>query len=327
MSMKLMVRVLEEAELTRPQQAILLAMAENANDDGSSCRPSVDLIAWKAGYKPRNVIDIMRDLRHMGVLEVVREATQRRATEYHIHVDKAPRKQTFQEWQAANGRHVKSVRRGAISRDTKLNQGCNSTSLGVQSRVKETRENAPEPVNNPVTPPTGALTIVTNDPKPAPQNGPAQKIMAAFCEALGIERLANYDKAGGQAKLLVKAGVTPEEMPQIVEWLSGQAWLKDGFDLGTVVNQIDKWQAYKRTRNGGSIGLPVWVTLLPGERVERVGDGAWDLIDGTGRVRQIRPEFCGVIRDERKHRTIEGQREFSRLVQEAQQHQQQRSVS
>lgn len=157
MSMKLMVRVLEECELTRPQQAVLLSMAENANDDGSNCRPSVDLIAWKAGYKPRNVVDIMRELRHMGVLEVVREATQRRATEYRIHLNKAPRKQSFEDWQSANGRHAGSVRRGAISRVAKNDEGCNLTSsevqshvLEVQSHVETARENAPEPVTEPV---------------------------------------------------------------------------------------------------------------------------------------------------------------------------------
>ncbi len=97
-----MVRILEEADLTRPQQAVLVAMAGNANDDGTRCYPSVDLIAWKAGYKPRNVVDIMRELRAMRVLEIVSGATPRRPTEYIIRVDNAPRKQTFGEWQKAN---------------------------------------------------------------------------------------------------------------------------------------------------------------------------------------------------------------------------------
>lgn len=108
MSMELMVRVLKEAELSRPQQAVLVAMAENAWDDGTHCFPSVDLIAWKAGYKPRNVVDIIRQLKTMNILEEVEPAKGRRATKYVIHLDKAPRKQSFEEWQEASGRHNKT---------------------------------------------------------------------------------------------------------------------------------------------------------------------------------------------------------------------------
>lgn len=173
MSMKLMVRVLEEADVTRPQQAVLLAMAENAWDDGSHCYPSVDLIAWKAGYKPRNVVDIIRQLKDMNVLEEVNGSTRRRGTEYLIRLDNAPRKPTFAEWQADNGRHNKTYskqaqpeanapvpfNRGAISRAGINGEGCNLTSSGVQSRVNgvqshviNTRETAPRTVSEPSEP-------------------------------------------------------------------------------------------------------------------------------------------------------------------------------
>lgn len=171
MSMKLMVRVMEEADLPRPQQAVLLSMAENANDDGSRCFPSVDLIAWKAGYKPRAVVDIMRELRKAGIIEIVREASATRPTEYHIHLEKAPKKTPFDEWRKRHGRHAGGVRRGADSREVQSDEGCNPASSGVQSHVSGvqshvsgTRENAPDPVREPAIQPV--REPVTNTPSP-----------------------------------------------------------------------------------------------------------------------------------------------------------------
>lgn len=167
-----MVRILEEIDVTRPQQLVLLSMAENARDDGTKCFPSVDLIAWKAGYKPRAVIDIMREMRKVGILEVVAEHRAQRATEYRIHLDNAPQKPTFDEWQAAHGRYkergpyaAREPRETAPlpeneTRETapvQSDEGCSFTSPGVQSHVRgvqsdvfQTRENAPEPVIEPV---------------------------------------------------------------------------------------------------------------------------------------------------------------------------------
>ncbi len=166
-----MVRVMEEIVVSRPQQAVLMAMAEHANDDGSRCFPSVDLIAWKAGYKPRNVADIIRELRKAGVIEEVAPATGTRPTEYALHLDRAPKKLTFEEWQKLNGRHRERYvgvqndeSRGAISRESGVQsheEGCILTGLGVQndeigvqSHEKTTRENAPRTVSRTVIEPS-----------------------------------------------------------------------------------------------------------------------------------------------------------------------------
>lgn len=191
MSMKLMVRVLEEADLSRPQQSILLAMAESANDDGTRCFPSIDKIAWRAGYKPRNVVDIVRDLRALGVLEVVAESTAQRPTEYAIHLDKCPKKMTFEAWQEANGRHVERAKRPSISTSdctplarenapVQSDEGCNLTTRGVHSHgsgvqsqritPELARENAPDPVLDPVQDPVqGPSPFEGNDEKPKPK--------------------------------------------------------------------------------------------------------------------------------------------------------------
>lgn len=79
---------------------------------------------------------------------------------------------------------------------------------------------------------------------------PVTAILEAYCAAVGVERLTNYGKAGAQAKKLVEAGFTPEDIPSMVAWIRGQSWLKGGFDLGTLLNQADKWRATQTKPKG-----------------------------------------------------------------------------
>jgi hypothetical protein len=86
------------------------------------------------------------------------------------------------------------------------------------------------------------------DPPPAggavlPDRGAAQQIVKAFCTAVGIERPVSYGKAAGQARQLAAAGITAEQIPDIVAWLREQDWVGGAIDLGLIVNQADKWQA------------------------------------------------------------------------------------
>src|SRR4051812_12396379 len=94
-------RVYREFGGTRSEQNVLLAYAESADDDGTNCRPSVARIAYMTDYEVRNVKRITKKLRQRNVLQVVREASGRRPTEYEIHLEKAPKKQTFEEWKEA----------------------------------------------------------------------------------------------------------------------------------------------------------------------------------------------------------------------------------
>lgn len=130
-----MVRVMQEVEVTRPQQIILLAMAEHANDDGTRCYPSIDRIAWKTGYKVRAVEDILRGLRQEKIIEMVAPAAAQKPTEYRICLDKAKQKMPFSAWRFKHGKH-RNKERGAEN-------------APVQSRVKSARETAPEPSTEP----------------------------------------------------------------------------------------------------------------------------------------------------------------------------------
>jgi hypothetical protein len=112
--MKLVVRIMHEVDLPRGKQLVLMGMAENANDDGTGSRPSVDLVAWKAGYMPRRAIAIMRELEQDGIIVKAREAAQHRAAEWDIHVERAPQKVPFEEWRKAHGRYAARPARDAI---------------------------------------------------------------------------------------------------------------------------------------------------------------------------------------------------------------------
>ena len=99
MSIKLMTRVYERT-CSHSEQAVLLAMADHADDDGCHCFPSIGRIAWKTGYSERNVSRIVSALRSVGALVLVKEATRHRPNEYRIVLEALPDKPAFEPKQA-----------------------------------------------------------------------------------------------------------------------------------------------------------------------------------------------------------------------------------
>lgn len=78
-----------------------------------------------------------------------------------------------------------------------------------------------------------------------PRNGDAQTLVAVLYEdVLGIGKPTNYKQAVGQASQLAKAGVTPDELREIAEWLIADPfWSQKGVNMGTVLSQRDKYRA------------------------------------------------------------------------------------
>jgi len=85
-SIKLVARVWELA-LPRPEQLVLLAVADHARDDGTKVYPSIAHLAWKTGYSDRQVQRAMSSLRRRGVLAIVSPGGGERATEYRLHLE------------------------------------------------------------------------------------------------------------------------------------------------------------------------------------------------------------------------------------------------
>ena len=119
-----------------------------------------------------------------------------------------------------------------------------ATETETETETEKTSADAPEP-----DPPPGVSTL--------PANGPAQQIVKAFCESVGIDKPASYSKAVGQAQQLAQAGVKPEDIPDAVAWCREQKWLKTGFDLGSILANADKWRAARRAASTSARRLVV----------------------------------------------------------------------
>ena len=88
-----------ELELPHKLQAVLLALADNAHDDGTNCYPGVDYLAWKTGYDRRNVQRILRQLEETRLIVSVANAEggRGRGLEYRIDISKGTRKRPWAE--------------------------------------------------------------------------------------------------------------------------------------------------------------------------------------------------------------------------------------
>ena len=57
-----------EREMSHPQQAVLLALADHAHDDGTRIHPSYGRLAWKSGYSKRQVQRVVLGLIKSGAV-------------------------------------------------------------------------------------------------------------------------------------------------------------------------------------------------------------------------------------------------------------------
>jgi len=78
------------------KRLVILALADAANHDGSSCFPSVARVAWMTGLSERTVQRIIRVLEvPSGPLVRVKDARRHRPTEYRLVIRALPRKPSF----------------------------------------------------------------------------------------------------------------------------------------------------------------------------------------------------------------------------------------
>lgn len=141
-----------------PNQAyILLAMADQAWDDGSHCFPSVNYLAWKCGYTRRQIQNILRELRAKGVLLVVafehggRSSTGAgRATEYLIRLTDVARKPDYRSGLGAlaKGENISPLTvKSATSKGEICDvEGCNLQHEGCNLRHERVNPISPQPL-------------------------------------------------------------------------------------------------------------------------------------------------------------------------------------
>lgn len=79
MSVRLMGLVWER-EMSHAQQAVLLALADHGQDDGTRIYPSYARLAWKSGYSRRQVKRLVLGLIKLGAIKRVRRGGPRAGT-------------------------------------------------------------------------------------------------------------------------------------------------------------------------------------------------------------------------------------------------------
>ncbi|MGI8932939.1 MAG: helix-turn-helix domain-containing protein, partial [Phormidesmis sp.] len=131
-----------EHEFSHPHQAIMLALADHAHEDGTGIRPSIKRIAWKTGYSERSVQNIMGQLRDLGLLVIVVPATHNTPNEYKFKWAAVTPKPSFDEYMDVKKERksrgaefaplLNTPDRGAVP----VQEGCNSRAKGVQFPCK-----------------------------------------------------------------------------------------------------------------------------------------------------------------------------------------------
>jgi DNA-binding transcriptional MocR family regulator len=94
MSVKVMGAIWDHV-LAPSEQAVLLALADHAEHDGTGARPSVDRLAWKTALSSRTVQRVLHSLERRGVLVRTKAPGYHRAAEYRIVLSRLVRKAPF----------------------------------------------------------------------------------------------------------------------------------------------------------------------------------------------------------------------------------------
>lgn len=84
-----------DLDLSHVDQAVLMAMADHAEHDGTKVFPSVEYVAWKTSYSERTVQRSISRLRKAKILKLVRKARHHLPNEYRIDIAAGPRKAPF----------------------------------------------------------------------------------------------------------------------------------------------------------------------------------------------------------------------------------------
>lgn len=95
MSIKLITDVWSLKLKNEGELLVLLALADNANDEGTHCFPSLRRIAWKTGLTIQAVSAIIGRLVKKQLVEIINKGNQYKPTNYALHLEKGELKEAF----------------------------------------------------------------------------------------------------------------------------------------------------------------------------------------------------------------------------------------
>lgn len=103
-------------DLDHPQQAVLMALADHADDFGV-CYPSTGYIAWKTGYSERQTQRILDDLEKNKIIKVAKRDTPTMPKVFQLQLKNAPKKQEYKRNPAGRGVKVSPLEDEGVTND------------------------------------------------------------------------------------------------------------------------------------------------------------------------------------------------------------------
>lgn len=201
--------------------AVYICLVRHASwDDRHQCFPSLDTIAEQMRLSRPTIVNALKALKAAGLISIRKERVPGgyERSVYTL-LDKPPVAPSGQE-----------------RNFTESEKNFQAWAKDFQKPGKESLPEL-EPIE------LDATRATKNSAHDLPENGPAQQIVKAYCVAMNLPKPVNYGKTVGHAQKLADAGITPDEVPQIVAWLQNDDfWVRRGIDLSTVMNQAEKWR-------------------------------------------------------------------------------------
>lgn len=104
------------------ERLVLLALADNANDEGTHCFPSQRRIAWKTDLSVKAVSAIIERLEHQGLVETLNKGNQHRPTNYVLHLEAGEKKGAFvpSAWGGDRNKPTKYATGKSLEREASL---------------------------------------------------------------------------------------------------------------------------------------------------------------------------------------------------------------
>jgi hypothetical protein len=208
-----------QSNLDSHLKPLAAAMADIANDDGSSIFPSVAYLAWLLGKGERSVQHGLSELKELGIIEAVafEKGGRNHTTEYRLIEDRLPYRLPWKE-----------VRKGATSAPFSETKGENSGKERVQlstQRVKFSAERvkptSPDPSVDP--------SVTVKEPS-------AHSRLMEFIQRRNGP-IANGGKEGKDVKWLL-SHYTPEGCERCFDFLAAQEWRDTAVTWATVRKEI-----------------------------------------------------------------------------------------
>ena len=263
-------------DLPQNKKLVLLAIADHANDEGIAW-PSQGRIAWKTGYKRRNIKRILDELIEDGLLRIMRAGRGRgNSTVHKLTLENAKQLPEY------NADDYYTPFKEKVTPLTPNNTKGAFPDEKVHSEViKGVTANAPEPSLEPslepsfsasksdavpgaiptdevIDPPLKIFRTTSSTGEKPPARKPTKKkeitknngktdprtkpLLKEFEKLLGYP-LPNYGQEGTAAKKMLKDGYTPSDI--LACWKDMQQnefWEKTHCGLASVNKQIGKWK-------------------------------------------------------------------------------------